>query len=189
MTDRVSIKEAAERLGVSQDTIRRRLKHGELVGEREKTPQGFVWRVELSQEYVGEVGESAAGGTSTQDGDKHTDSPTRVAELLASKDETIARLDSDVAYLRDQLDQRSRELATERERSDVIQQLALNRIPPLSAGESRTQQSDDQPRPRTEQQKTSPEGRSEEIGPKTTQDTLQSETVTPARRWWEFWKA
>jgi hypothetical protein len=50
MMERVSIKEAAERLGVSQDTIRRRLKSGGLAGEREKTPQGFVWRVELPQE-------------------------------------------------------------------------------------------------------------------------------------------
>jgi hypothetical protein len=43
----VSIQEAAERLGVSADTVRRRVKRGELQGEREKTPQGFVWRVEL----------------------------------------------------------------------------------------------------------------------------------------------
>jgi len=48
--ERVSIKEAAERLGVSADTVRRRLKRGELAGEREKTPQGFVWRVELPVE-------------------------------------------------------------------------------------------------------------------------------------------
>lgn len=46
----VTIKEAAERLGVSQDTIRRRLKMGELTGEREKTRQGFIWRVELPSE-------------------------------------------------------------------------------------------------------------------------------------------
>jgi len=55
--ERVPIKEAAERLGVSPDTIRRRLKAGELTGEREKTPQGFVWRVELPAEAAsGETG-------------------------------------------------------------------------------------------------------------------------------------
>lgn len=47
MTERISIPEAAERLGVSQDTIQRRLKKGELIGEEESTPQGFVWRIEL----------------------------------------------------------------------------------------------------------------------------------------------
>lgn len=57
--EQVSIKDAAERLGVSQDTIRRRLKSGELTGEREKTPQGFVWRVELPQEPGSQ--EAAAG--------------------------------------------------------------------------------------------------------------------------------
>lgn len=50
MTERVPIKEAAARLGISPDTIRRRLKSGELVGERRATPQGFVWLVELPRD-------------------------------------------------------------------------------------------------------------------------------------------
>ncbi len=50
MTERVSIQEAAERLGVSADTVRRRLKRGELKGERVKTPQGFVWRIEVTDD-------------------------------------------------------------------------------------------------------------------------------------------
>jgi hypothetical protein len=45
--DRLSMKDAAERLGVSVDTIRRRLKKGDLVGEKEPTPQGFEWRIIL----------------------------------------------------------------------------------------------------------------------------------------------
>ncbi len=47
MTERVPIKAAAARLGVSADTIRRRLKSGELVGQKERTPQGFTWLVEV----------------------------------------------------------------------------------------------------------------------------------------------
>ena len=50
MTERVPIKEAAERLGVSADTIRRRMKKGELVGEKEPTPQGYEWRIVLPVE-------------------------------------------------------------------------------------------------------------------------------------------
>jgi hypothetical protein len=50
MTELVSIREAATRLGVSADTVRRRLKRGELGGEQEATPQGFVWRVEVPVE-------------------------------------------------------------------------------------------------------------------------------------------
>jgi len=44
---RLSIRDAAERLGVSPDTIRRRMKKGELVGEKEPTPQGYEWRILL----------------------------------------------------------------------------------------------------------------------------------------------
>ncbi len=47
MTERVPIREAAARLGVSADTIRRRLKSGELAGQKEQTPQGFTWLVEV----------------------------------------------------------------------------------------------------------------------------------------------
>ncbi len=47
MEERLSMKQAAERLGASVDTIRRRLKKGELVGEKEPTPQGYEWRIVL----------------------------------------------------------------------------------------------------------------------------------------------
>ena len=45
MITRLSIDQAAERLGVSRPTIRRRLRNGELRGERKPTKQGFVWEV------------------------------------------------------------------------------------------------------------------------------------------------
>lgn len=47
MTERLTIGEAAERLGISPDTVRRRLKRGELEGEQEQTAQGFIWRIVL----------------------------------------------------------------------------------------------------------------------------------------------
>ena len=52
---------------------------------------------------------------------------------VAAKDETISRLDAEVAFLREQLDQRNRELAAEQERFNVIQRLALQRIKALTA--------------------------------------------------------
>jgi len=45
----VGIKEAAEILEVSTDTIRRRLKRGELEGTRMERPQGFVWAVRIGE--------------------------------------------------------------------------------------------------------------------------------------------
>jgi hypothetical protein len=78
MIERVSIKEAAERLGVSQDTIRRRLKSGELAGEREKTPQGFVWCVELPQ---GPSNVDAAAGEPTATASAPLGDGVEVAQL------------------------------------------------------------------------------------------------------------
>jgi len=45
--EKVSVGEAARRLGVSTDTIRRRIGKGELLAHREPTPQGYKWEVEL----------------------------------------------------------------------------------------------------------------------------------------------
>ena len=142
MTDgRVSIKVAAERLGVSQDAVRRRLKNGELVGEKETTPQGFVWRVELPSDTP-EVEPRADDVVPAPEITTPDASPPTIAEetveliqlreRMAATTEMVVRLDTEVAYLRDQLEQRSRELAAERERADVIQQLALQRIEALT---------------------------------------------------------
>jgi len=63
-TELVSIQEAAARLGVSADTVRRRLKRDELTGEREPTPQGFIWRIALPlAEYAPETPGAAAGAS------------------------------------------------------------------------------------------------------------------------------
>jgi hypothetical protein len=63
VTERVPIKEAVERLGVSADTIKRRMKAGELVGHQKPTAQGYIWLVEVpsrSEEEAAER-ESPAG--------------------------------------------------------------------------------------------------------------------------------
>ena len=43
--ERLPIAEAANRLGVSDVTIRRRIKRGDLQAEKEPTAQGYEWRV------------------------------------------------------------------------------------------------------------------------------------------------
>jgi hypothetical protein len=46
----VTVPEAARRLGVTEDTVKRRLRKGELQGERKARPQGYTWMVELPDE-------------------------------------------------------------------------------------------------------------------------------------------
>jgi hypothetical protein len=45
----VTMGEAAERLGVSVDTVRRRLRRGELKGRHQLTSQGFIWLIEAPE--------------------------------------------------------------------------------------------------------------------------------------------
>jgi len=52
MVEKVSIGDAAHRLGVSTDTIRRRISKGELTAHQEPTPQGYRWKVELNQRAI-----------------------------------------------------------------------------------------------------------------------------------------
>ncbi len=47
VVEEVGITEAAQRLGVSDDTIRRRIRVGQLEGRREKTPRGYRWVVQV----------------------------------------------------------------------------------------------------------------------------------------------
>lgn len=46
----VTIGEAAQRLGVSEHTVRRRVRNGELPGSQVATPQGYTWRVEIPED-------------------------------------------------------------------------------------------------------------------------------------------
>jgi excisionase family DNA binding protein len=61
---KVSIAEAARRLGISQDTVRKRLRLGELAGEQVRAPGGFRWLVELP----GENAEPQGQGETPQEG-------------------------------------------------------------------------------------------------------------------------
>jgi hypothetical protein len=85
---RVSIAEAAQRLRVSEQTVRRRIRSGELPGVRVETPWGFIWAVELPD-----------------------DSPTEQPDT--GEDETlrefIAALEAEIERLHVELESRRRE--------------------------------------------------------------------------------
>jgi hypothetical protein len=85
------ISEAAARLGVSQDAIRRRLKAGALHGKREAMPQGFRWLVLLEGGDAAEVAQGGAtrdlGGTPPNGGPP---GGAQVAELATARAQEMA---------------------------------------------------------------------------------------------------
>ena len=130
----LSVAEVAHRLSVTPDAVRARLHRGTLPGEK----VAGEWRVFLPRAAP----PSPHVPTGTQQGptgpQQATDRMVPV-EALAAKDALIDALQADVEYLRDQLDRRSRELAAERERFDVLHREALERIPrrlALTSGET-----------------------------------------------------
>ncbi len=95
-----SIKDAAERLGVSADTIRRRLKAGELAGRQEpQGKQGYRWIVQLpedAQDTPTAVG-TAAPGMLSAEAYALADSRARI--------EGLERLIDEIASQREKLEQ------------------------------------------------------------------------------------
>jgi hypothetical protein len=105
----VSVMEAATHLGVSTDTVRRRIRNGELQARQEPTPQGYVWRVELPEEAALE-----------------TTNPAAWREL-------VDVLKDEVALLREQLAAHQEELASKNkqiEQLHVLLQQAQAALPP-----------------------------------------------------------
>jgi len=177
----IPLAEAAELIGIHYDTARKRLHSGTLIGER----RGGRWYVYVSKSAV-----TADIEPETLPDGKPEDSgrvPDRTEPIPDARDRLIAALEADVTFLRDQLDQRSRELAAERERSDVLQQLALNRIPPLASGETRVDRTDE-PSMRTEPLVRSPQAQGEEIATNRDASTSQSAPVVESVKWWKAWK-
>lgn len=140
MGEHVTIKVAAERLGVSADTVRRRLRAGELQGEKRSDPQGPTWYVELPDD-VQAVPPIGAEVIPPADG-------IELVRLQAQLEGAQALIDE----LRDERDawrdQASRhEQAAEQLRVLVQQAQVLAGSAALPAGSSSTQQANIEPTP------------------------------------------
>jgi excisionase family DNA binding protein len=104
----VSIDEAARLLGVSQDTIRRRIRNGELKAHQETRPQGYVWRVILPDKEPEPEGQNHVGNTYLS------------SELIEALRDTIQRQDDTIAQLWTQLEAKDGQLET---RAREVQEL------------------------------------------------------------------
>jgi chromosome segregation ATPase len=96
----VTVPEAARRLGITEDTVKRRLRKGELQGERKARPQGYIWMVELSEEEVDP--DSTVTGTTSSHGEDSENHQVSNGE--------VRRLEEMVSMLQHQLEVREREV-------------------------------------------------------------------------------
>jgi excisionase family DNA binding protein len=128
----VSVEEAARRLGVSDATVRRRVRAGTLEGERLARPQGEVYRVRESA--LPPDSQVAAADTLAEEAPT-TDMTSLLRERLLAADnlisteletisryvERIANLERDNGRLQSEVSHLTEQLAAERARADAAE--------------------------------------------------------------------
>ncbi len=105
----VALRDAAAILGVSTDTVKRRMQRGELERRRETIPQGFRWLVRINPVISDVVGSPRSDETVSQGVALPSQSPDVVAALLHElevRNQEIARLHDIVAALTHAVEQR-----------------------------------------------------------------------------------
>ena len=114
----VSLRDAAEALGVSTDTVRRRLKRGNLPGEQRSTPHGPSWFVLLPRETAAAA--AAPSDEPTMPG--AVNGLTGAAIELAVLQERVAGLEATLTQVQEE---RDRLVQGERELRALLHQQAI----------------------------------------------------------------
>ena len=103
----VTVVEASRRLGLTQDTVKRRLRKGALQGERLPRPQGYVWFVEVEDK-------DPQGDDSVQHGGENGTVSAQGAEGVSNEvrrlEEIVTMLQNQVTVHQQQLEVRGREV-------------------------------------------------------------------------------
>lgn len=92
----ISVVEAAKVLGVSEETVKRRIRRGELQGQQYPRPQGHVWMVDLPSDPVNSTIHHDIRTTPREFIDHDTDPAVRDGE--------ISRLEETLSILRTQVE-------------------------------------------------------------------------------------
>ena len=124
--DALPLIEAAGRLGLSENALRIRIRRG-LVAAHKRDGRWYV--------IVPDQVDQSADESRDQSDSGDDRSTTSQATSQDRTDELIAAQRNEIEFLREQLDQRSRELAAERERADILHREALGQIQALTAGD------------------------------------------------------
>jgi len=150
----VPIAEAAARLGVTIDAVRKRIQRGKMVGHKTDNGWVVVWTEPDSRpDIVPTVVQDDSG----------------VVDALR---DSLARQQEEIEFLRRQVEESDRQHAVEIERRDILLRQALGLIPALPVAMSRA-----------EPQETHPTGQGEAIAPDMTLDTSQGDARPWWRRW------
>jgi hypothetical protein len=99
----VTLPEAAQRLGVSVDTVKRRLRRGELRGQHVPRPQGYTWLVELPDSQMGGMADCTASSTAALD--SATIEVLNLREMLAMTQSQIATQKEELLSKNKQIEQ------------------------------------------------------------------------------------
>jgi hypothetical protein len=145
----LTIADAADRLGMTSEAVRMRLKRGTLSGAK-VDGHWVVYLPAIEQPPA----QGATGGRDRSDeatARDRTADPTATQQpperdqisVVAVYQSLVASQREEIAFLREQLDKRSQELADERERSDVLHREAFARIEALTAGAIDTEDGED----------------------------------------------
>ena len=131
----LTITEASHQLGVSVHTLKRRLKRGEIEGQQQTTPQGFVWLIEVPDEASKVDDEASKVDVGTPDESDHVPVdvacgtsdgiPNATLRELHRMEEFIASVKDEVSTLRSQLETKDRQI----EQLHVLLQQAQAALP------------------------------------------------------------
>jgi hypothetical protein len=94
MTELVTMAEAARRLDVTVETVKRRLRRGELQGQQQPRPQGFTWLIEMPEDK---------GDQDSTPSVTPSDTPTSNAEVHRLED-MISLLQKELDITREELE-------------------------------------------------------------------------------------
>ena len=166
-TERLTLREAADLIGIPLDSLRKRVYRGTIPPQK-VNGQYFVLasdakRLSPTDRTAGET----VSGHGVRQGETPADS--------GSTRELIDHLRSEVEFLRSQNETLLGKMANERERFDVIHRESLQRIEALTDGVKVPE-----PEPVTDTHTASPDATSEAAAVPSTPDTL--------RQSWRFWK-
>ena len=110
MSQWVSMKQAGLMLGLSEDTVRRKIRAGDLVARQEQTVRGFKWLVEVPGEAVATPATPDAGVGARAESDSATARIQVLEEKVSNLQELVAELRSDKAWFKAQMAVREREI-------------------------------------------------------------------------------